>query len=416
MPHGVLVAERYRIQVGIVGTGATGVQLIPEVAKWAGHLYVFQRTPSYCFPRARQTIDPHEWATKVASSPGWQYRRQDNFERLITDDPSRTHVDDLIGDGWTANAAYAAAIGSRRHSSTGSLEQRLSDMLQADEAAAATGRSLVDERVSNAKTANKLKPWYPGWCKRPTFHDGYLSAFNQANVTLVDTNGRGIERYTDSGLVANGVPYELDCLILATGFAPSSSASPAQRMGGTIVGRGGRSIADKWNAPDFGTLHGVMTHHFPNMFFYAVAGVGSSPNLTPYYDTIARLASHVVRAAAARRPAGTDGLVIEPTKPAEDSYTDEVARRSHWFRILDGCTPGYYNGEAAALLRPLAPAEATLRARRSGWGGGPVEYRKRVYACLADGDKALHGLEIRQVVPTPSATPEKSLVVPVQAN
>lgn len=398
-----------------MGTGATAVQLIPEVAKWAGHLYVFQRTPSYCFPRARETVDPHEWASKVATGPGWQYRRQNNFDRLITDDPGSDSVDDLIGDGWTANAAYAGAIGSRRYNSTGDVGQRVFDMLQVDESAANAGRSLIDERVNNAETANKLKPWYPGWCKRPTFHDEYLSAFNQANVTLVDTAGKGIEQYTDTGLVANGVPFELDCLILATGFAPSSSASPAQRMGGTIIGRGGRSIQDKWNAPDFGTLHGVMTHQFPNMFFYAAAGVGSSPNLTPYYDTIARLASHIVATAAARRPAGTDGLVIEPAKPAEDSYTDEVVKRAHWFRILDGCTPGYYNGEAAALLLDPSPVEATLRARRSGWGGGPVEYRDRVYAYIAEAH-TLDGLEIRQVVPKPSATSKQSLVVSVQAN
>lgn len=93
------------------------------------------------------------------------------------------------------------------------------------------------ERVrSNVKadpaTADRLQPWYPMWCKRPTFQDEYLSAFNQPNVTLVDTDGRGVERCTSRGLVANGVEYELDVLILATGFllATGENAAPAELL------------------------------------------------------------------------------------------------------------------------------------------------------------------------------------------
>src|SRR5438876_1114099 len=79
-------------------------------------------------------------------------------------------------------------------------------------------RSRVDEIVEDKETADALKPWYRQFCKRPCFHDEYLDTFNRPNVTLVDTEGRGVERMTERGIVANGVEYEVDCIIYATGF------------------------------------------------------------------------------------------------------------------------------------------------------------------------------------------------------
>ena len=79
-------------------------------------------------------------------------------------------------------------------------------------------RQRAAEVVKNQDTAEKLKAQYPGWCKRPCFHDEYLQAFNSPNVELVDTNGKGVDRLTEKGIQFNGKDYELDLIIFSTGF------------------------------------------------------------------------------------------------------------------------------------------------------------------------------------------------------
>jgi cation diffusion facilitator CzcD-associated flavoprotein CzcO len=264
-------------------------------------------------------------------------------------------------------------------------------MFEIDVEHAERSRAYVNKEVKHPVTAERLKAWYPGWCKRPTFHDGFLSAFNQANVTLVDTNGKGIERYTESGVLANEVEYDLDLLVLATGFSPSSRTSPAERMDGAIIGRDGRSIQDKWKSSDFGTMFGLMTNQFPNMFFYGVSGIGSSPNLTSYYDAIAKLAAHIV-AAATYQADGSKKLIVEVTKNAEDEYTDEVEKRSLWYTLLKDCTPGYFNGEGA-VAQEQTPEQAKLAARTSGWGSGAVDYHAITQAYMSKAK--LEGIELR---------------------
>ena len=91
-------------------------------------------------------------------------------------------------------------------------------------------RARVDSIVADRATAEALKPWYGYFCKRPCFHDEYLQAFNRDNVTLVDTHGRGVEQITEDGVVVDGVEYELDCLIFATGFEVGTELLAAHRL------------------------------------------------------------------------------------------------------------------------------------------------------------------------------------------
>ena len=93
-------------------------------------------------------------------------------------------------------------------------------------------RARVDELVDDPEMAEALKPYYRQFCKRPCFHDEYLHTFNRANVTLVDTEGQGVERITEHGIVANGVEYEIDCLIYATGFEVGTDVQPPRRVRG----------------------------------------------------------------------------------------------------------------------------------------------------------------------------------------
>ena len=91
-------------------------------------------------------------------------------------------------------------------------------------------RARVDAIVTDRDTAEGLKPWYGYYCKRPCFHDEYLQAFNCDNVTLVDTHGLGVERITENGVVVDGVEYELDCLIFATGFEVGTDYANARAL------------------------------------------------------------------------------------------------------------------------------------------------------------------------------------------
>ena len=116
-------------------------------------------------------------------------------------------------------------------------------------------------------TAEALKPWYRQFCKRPTFNDDYLPTFNRPNVTLVDTMGRGVERITEKGLVFDGVEYEADCIIFATGFEVGTAYT--RRAGFEVFGRGGKSLTEYWTG-GLKTLHGFCSVGFPNCFHMGI--------------------------------------------------------------------------------------------------------------------------------------------------
>ena len=198
-------------RVGIIGTGATAVQCIPHLGEWAKELYVFQRTPSSVDVRNNGPTDP-AWAASLR--PGWQARRMENFNILVS---GGDQDEDLVHDGWTD--IFRTVTGTAVKDASQKLGRRLTGAERAELMALADYRKMnqvrarVDAIVKDPVTAAALKPWYRQFCKRPCFHDEYLPTYNRPNVTLVDTQGHGVERLTETGVVANGVEYELDCLI-----------------------------------------------------------------------------------------------------------------------------------------------------------------------------------------------------------
>jgi cation diffusion facilitator CzcD-associated flavoprotein CzcO len=364
-------------RVGIMGTGATAVQVVPAVARWAEHLHVFQRTPSYCGPRRQQATDESTWTQKVATGPGWQLARQLNFDTFFNGEKHSDDHPDLVSDGWTQTGrGFAGFIGGPRRVTPTNVEEHARALYELDVPLTEQGRARVRETVKDPATAERLQAWYPTWCKRPCFQDEYLSTFNQPNVTLVDTDGRGVERCTSKGLVANGVEYELDVLILATGFmlATGENAAPAELFGIPVVGRNGRRLKDKYGSPDFGTLHAIATNGFPNLLWPGLGGGAGSPNLTVVFDLEARHLANVLKKAASQVPDPTQ-LVIEPTKQAEDAWTDVIESRAAWYSVVLGCTPGYFNHEGVALRHASSDPEKRRHAmRRALHAGGTVEY------------------------------------------
>lgn len=326
-------------KVGVVGTGATAIQIVPALGEAAEHLYVFQRTPSTVAERNNRETDP-EWANSL--QPGWQRRRRENFT-LIT---NGENVDeDLVGDAWTV--FYKAMLGNEFADLTPeerALRREELDLLHMENI-----RARIDRIVRDPEVAEKLKPYYRYQCKRPTFHDQYLQTFNRPNVTLVDTDGRGVERITPRGVVAGGAEYELDALIFATGFDQDSSYT--DRLGFDVTGVGGRTLSEKWaDGPE--TFHGVMTSGFPNFFFLPTNNTQGTAGVN-FVHTLEETDVHIAEVIAEleRR-----GVVADPEKEAEDAYVAKVAGGAGLAllgsgKFLEDCTPGRWNNEGRPEAR-----------------------------------------------------------------
>lgn len=359
-------------RVGIIGTGATAVQVVPHLAAAARELYVFQRTPSSIDVRGDRATDA-EWAKSL--EPGWHKHRMENFNTLVSGGWAE---EDLVADGWTDIIRSLGIVARMRAAKGDAVNVFDDDLVQlADFKKMDAVRARVDAIVGDPATAQALKPWYNQFCKRPCFHDDYLHAFNRPGVHLVDTGGKGVERITPRGVVVAGQEYPLDCLIFATGFEVGTSF--ARRAGYQIRGVGGRTLERKWSR-GARTLHGLTVAGFPNCFIFSTVQSGFTAN---YPHALAEQASHAAHIIAAARDRGATR--IEPSEEAEQAWTDEIlAAVLDRRKFLEECTPGYYNGEGQ--LSPLA-------ASYSSYGKGSDAF----FAVLARWREAgdLAGLELR---------------------
>ena len=323
-------------RVGIIGTGATAVQCIPHLGEWAKQLYVFQRTPSSIDERNNHDTD-QAWAKSL--EPGWQQKRMDNFNVLVSggDQP-----EDLVADGWTDImrnlTGIAAKLASRKLGRRLTKGERAELMELADYKKMNAVRARAQKIVNDEKTAELLQPWYRQFCKRPCFHDEYLDTYNRGNVTLVDTNGRGVERLTETGVVANGEHFEVDCLIFATGFEVGTSYT--RRSGYDIVGRGGQTLSEHWQE-GLRTFQGLTSHGFPNCFFLGFTQTAVTVNVPHALNEQAKHVAHILQTARDRSTP-----TVEPTAQAEEDYVQEIAKSANvGARFYAECTPGYYNSE-----------------------------------------------------------------------
>ncbi len=355
--------------VGVIGTGATAVQCVPHLGAGAKHLYVFQRTPSSIDVRNDRPTDP-EWAASL--EPGWQKRRMDNFNNLVSGIPE---PEDLVDDGWT-DIIGNLLIRMRRGQSDTSPEGLAATIELADFDKMEQIRARVEEIVQDPVMAEALKPWYRQFCKRPCFHDGYLPTFNRPNVTLVDTDGKGVERIDETGVWANGEHFELDCLVYATGFEVGTDY--AQRAGYDVTGRGGLTMTDKWRE-GAATFHGFYMRDFPNLFLVSVVQSGFSVNFPHMLDEQAKHLAYLfgeLRARGAER--------VEASQEAEDGWVNTIVESAQYnVKFLEACTPGYYNNEGR-------PAERTVR--NGSYGGGSPAFTRLLAQWRAEGELA--GLEV----------------------
>jgi cation diffusion facilitator CzcD-associated flavoprotein CzcO len=349
-------------KVAVVGTGATGIQVIPHLGRDAGRLYVFQRTPSSVDVRGNRPTDP-AWA--AALRPGWQRERMDNFLTIVTGGHAET---DLVGDGWTSTGRLQRQMLSGTVDTSLSAEEReqldeLADFVKMNEI-----RARVDEVVTDPATAELLKPWYRYMCKRPTFSDFYLQTFNRPNVTLVDTADHGgITRMTENAVVVGDREYEVDCVVFATGFEVGVSGI----LSGTlpVYGRGGTSLLESWQRGPK-TLHGFYSHGFPNLFHLGSLQNAAAVN---FVHVLQEQATHIGAVVGQARK--RDARYVEPTAEAQDAWVATLrANARDTSAFLTECTPGYYNNEGKP--RPSGNSFAP----------GPVVFHDLLRRWREDGD------------------------------
>ncbi|OYN77986.1 flavin-containing monooxygenase [Mycolicibacterium sphagni] len=325
-------------RVALVGTGATGVQLVPHLGRDAKQLFVFQRTPSSVDERANTPTDP-AWAGSL--KPGWQEERKRNFHNwspfvgVVFGEP------DLVCDFWTElGRNLTARIAGSEDPASVSIEQIMAFREEEDYKIMERLRRRIEGLVTDPDTAEALKPYYRFMCKRPCSSEEYLTAFNRPNVTLIDVaESKGVERLTAKGIVANGVEYEVDCVIFASGFEISTEISRRYAID-TIEGRNGLSLFEYWK-DNYQTLHGITSRGFPNQFFTGFIQGGVSANTTAMFEQQAKHIAYIIAEAQKR-----GAKVVEPSQEGQDAWVAtirELAIDNSAFEL--SCTPGYYNNE-----------------------------------------------------------------------
>ena len=336
-------------RVGIIGTGATAVQAVPELAKIVRELYVFQRTPSTIDVRDQRATTPEE-IEAWSNEPGWARARRARFAKISQ---GRTAI--------KANDDYLAGKvpdyrERKQHEGRLPPEELMQRQLGTNFRIMEQIRARVDAIVEDPKTAAALKPYYPYGCKRPTFHDEYLPAFNEPHVTLVDTAPRGVTQINENGVVHDGTEYPLDVLIYATGF--QWMATSTFNM---ITGRGGRTLSEKWMTEGTKTFLGVHSRGFPNLFIVTgPQGGGGSFNFT---DAIDAHGDYILWMLETMRDRGAK--IVDVEREPEEAYAEHCRLADIASAPLRDCL-SYYNGHGDAAPGSLAY-----------YGGGNWHKRRR---------------------------------------
>lgn len=316
-------------RVGVIGTGATGVQIITEVAKSAEELYVFQRTPNWCTPLRNEPIDPQrmaeikdnykdilEYVKNTRSGFPYEFLEQSALE--VSDEKREEILEELYNQ-----PGYGIWFGN------------FHDLFIDEKANALVSQFIekkIRERVFDPETAEKLIPRNHGFgTKRVPLESGYYEVYNQENAYLVDIREDAIQEITTEGIRTGSREYELDVIIYATGFDAVTGALDNIE----VTGKDGRTLKEAWSEGP-STFLGLQISGFPNFFTLVAAHNGASFCNIPIcgqmqVEWVVDLLQHM-------RDHSFD--YVEPTRKAEDDWTEEVyqlmdktllAKTDSWF-------------------------------------------------------------------------------------
>ena len=299
-------------RVGVIGTGASGVQVIQTIADRVQHLTVFQRSPTYCIPqRNRPLADDQRQEIRRGSADilaacresygGFIHRFDPRSGLSVSAEERKAKFEEL----WQ-KPGFAFWFGN------------FADLMMNPEVNAYASefvRQKIEARVHNPDVARKLLPDHPFGTKRVPLENGYYEVYNRSNVRLVDLRETPIERIISSGIRTSAEEHALDTIIYATGFDAGTGA--LNRIG--IRGEGGLLLAEKWREGPK-TFLGLLVNGFPNLFIvngpHNAAALGNGGRcIEQNVDWIARCIGHM-RAKGFRR--------ITPTAAAEDEWTEHV--------------------------------------------------------------------------------------------
>ncbi len=328
-------------RVGIIGVGSSAIQAGPLIAEEAEHVYIYQRTPNYVVPSQNRPLTPEEVrdiksdykgfrAKAYAGLTAFLFERHDQSVFDLSPDERRARFDDY----W--NIGGLPFLGA------------FNDILFNDDANQACidyWRSRIEEIIDDPKLVDLLTPDEEFGCKRLCSGTGFYEMFNRDNVTLVDVRGTGIERFTPTGLRAEGVDYNLDTIIFATGFDAMTGSVTRIR----ITGKGGQTIQQKW-AEGPKTYLGLMISGFPNMFNMVSAG---SPSVLATMVTAAEQHGDWV-GECLDHMRETGKTVIEATPEAEAEWTAEVKRAGD-ASLRTNCDSWYVGSNIEGKARAFAP-------------------------------------------------------------
>ncbi len=324
-------------RVGIIGTGASAVQVVPEIAKIVKELYVFQRTPSTIDVRD-QRVTTQEEIEAWSKEENWAKKRRERLARISSGRTALKGNDDYL------SGKVADFRERRTYDRQLSPEEMIAAQLNTNFRIMEQIRARIDAIVKDPKTANALKPYYAYGCKRPTFHDEYLPTFNLPHVTLVDTAPIGVSAINERGVVHDGKEYEVDVLIYATGFQWMGAGSFNM-----IVGRDGRTLRGKWAEEGVKTFLGLHSNGFPNLFI--MSGPQSGGGQFNFTRTMEGQTDYVAWLLKTSRDKG--GAAIDVAKDAEAAYALHCREADIRTQPLRDCL-SYYNGDGNAEPGSLA--------------------------------------------------------------
>ena len=318
-------------RVGVIGTGATGVQVIQTIASEAAHLTVFQRTANYCVPQRNAPLSDDERRDIRQRYPEILATCRESYGGFIhTFDPRSGHdvsesEREAKFEALWAQPGFAFWFGNFRDLMTDAdVNAWASDFL----------RDKIRRRVRDPAVARKLLPTHPFGTKRVPLENGYYEVYNRGNVELVDLRECPIERITASGVQTAEGQHALDVLVFATGFDAVTGA--LSRI--DVRGIGGMSLSDKWrNGP--ATYLGMQAEGFPNLFM--IAGPHNATNLCNAVRCTERNVDWIARCITYLRANGYTRIV--PTPDAEAAWTVHVQEAAD-ATLLGAMTDSWFFG------------------------------------------------------------------------